>query len=56
MYVMYTEQTDKEMNWRKDMVANLRSKVNQMVLTLNVLDFANRDSLIGPESKPVHAM
>ncbi|KAG4132468.1 hypothetical protein ERO13_D08G035000v2 [Gossypium hirsutum] len=44
--------TEKEMNRRKDMVANLRSKVNQMASAFNMSNFANRDSLLGPESKP----
>ncbi|KAL3503566.1 hypothetical protein ACH5RR_038015 [Cinchona calisaya] len=48
--------TEKEMNRRKDMLANLRSKVNQMATTLNMSNFANRDSLLGPEIKPVDAM
>ncbi|CAI9784119.1 unnamed protein product [Fraxinus pennsylvanica] len=48
--------TEKEMNRRKDMVANLRSKVNQMASTLNMSNFANRDSLLGPEIKPSDAM
>lgn len=48
--------TEKEMNRRKDMLANLRSKVNQMASTLNMSNFANRDSLLGPEIKPVDAM
>ncbi|CAI9755034.1 unnamed protein product [Fraxinus pennsylvanica] len=48
--------TEKEMNRRKDMVANLRSKVNQMASTLNMSNFAIRDSLLGPEIKPADAM
>lgn len=40
------------MNRRKDMLSNLRSKVNQMASTLNMSNFANRDSLLGPERKP----
>lgn len=40
------------MNRRKDNLANLRSKVNQMASTLNMSNFANRDSLLGPEIKP----
>ncbi|XP_061338149.1 syntaxin-51-like [Gastrolobium bilobum] len=44
--------SEKEMNRRKDMLANLRSKVNQMASTLNMSNFANRDSLLGPETKP----
>lgn len=40
------------MNRRKDMLANLRSKVNQMASSLNMSNFANRDSLLGPEVKP----
>jgi syntaxin of plants SYP5 len=48
--------TEKEMNRRKDMLVNLRSKVNQMATTLNMSNFANRDSLLGPEIKPADAM
>ena len=48
--------TEKEMNRRKDNLANLRSKVNQMASTLNMSNFANRDSLLGPEIKPADAM
>lgn len=48
--------TEKEMNRRKDNLANLRSKVNQMASTLNMSNFANRDSLIGPEIKPADAV
>lgn len=44
------------MNRRKDMLATLRSKANQMASTLNMSNFANRDSLLGPEIKPVDAM
>ncbi|XP_059282316.1 syntaxin-51-like isoform X1 [Lycium ferocissimum] len=47
--------TDKEMNRRKDMLANLKSKVTQMASTLNMSNFANRDSLLGPEIKPADA-
>ncbi|GER54930.1 syntaxin of plants 52 [Striga asiatica] len=48
--------SEKEMNRRRDMVACLRSKVNQMASTLNMSNSANRDSLFGPEIKPVDAM
>lgn len=34
------------------MLANLRSRVNQMASTLNMSNFSNRDSLLGPEGKP----
>lgn len=44
--------SEKEMNRRKDTLANLRTKVNQMASTLNMSNFANRDSLFGPEIKP----
>ncbi|XWS27790.1 hypothetical protein CRYUN_Cryun25bG0010500 [Craigia yunnanensis] len=44
--------TEKEMNRRKDLVANLRSKANQMASAFNMSNFANRDSLLGPEIKP----
>ncbi|KAG8386074.1 hypothetical protein BUALT_Bualt03G0111100 [Buddleja alternifolia] len=48
--------TEKEMNRRRDMVATLRSKVSQMASTLNMSNFAIRDSLLGPEIKPADAM
>ncbi|KAK2987055.1 hypothetical protein RJ640_004781 [Escallonia rubra] len=48
--------TEKEMNRRRDMLGNLRSKVNQMASTLNMSNFANRDSLLGPDIKPADAM
>ncbi|KAK4484787.1 hypothetical protein RD792_007381, partial [Penstemon davidsonii] len=48
--------SEKEMNRRRDMVANLRSKVNQMASTLNMSNFATRDSLLGPEIKPADAL
>ncbi|KAK7276896.1 hypothetical protein RIF29_18044 [Crotalaria pallida] len=44
--------SEKEMNRRKDLIATLRSKVNQMASTLSMSNFANRDSLLGPEIKP----
>ncbi|PRQ32010.1 putative target SNARE coiled-coil domain-containing protein [Rosa chinensis] len=47
--------TAKEMNRRKDMVANLRSKVNQMSSTLTS-NSGNRDSLLGPEISKAEAM
>ncbi|KAF8405780.1 hypothetical protein HHK36_007858 [Tetracentron sinense] len=48
--------TEKEMNRRKDMLANLRSKANQMASALNMSNFANRDSLFGQDIKPADAM
>lgn len=48
--------SEKEMNRRKDMLGNLKSKVTQMASTLNMSNFANRDSLLGPEIKPADAM
>ncbi|XP_042496344.1 syntaxin-52-like isoform X2 [Macadamia integrifolia] len=44
--------TEKEMHRRQDMLANLRSKTNQMASALNMSSFANRDSLLGPDTKP----
>ncbi|GAB2297572.1 Syntaxin-52 [Dionaea muscipula] len=44
------------MNRRRDMLSNLRSKTNQMASTLSMSNFANRDSLLGPEIKPVDAV
>uniref|UniRef100_A0A7N0U2Y1 t-SNARE coiled-coil homology domain-containing protein n=1 Tax=Kalanchoe fedtschenkoi TaxID=63787 RepID=A0A7N0U2Y1_KALFE len=50
------QKSEKEMNRRRDMLANLRSKVNQMASALNMSNFANRDSLLGPEIKQADAM
>uniref|UniRef100_M1AZ73 Syntaxin-52 n=1 Tax=Solanum tuberosum TaxID=4113 RepID=M1AZ73_SOLTU len=47
--------TEKEMNRRKDMLANLKSKAAEMASTLNMSNFANRDSLLGPETKAADA-
>ena len=44
------------MNRRRDLLANMRTKVTQMASTLNMSNFANRDSLLGPETKPADAM
>ncbi|KAJ4826020.1 Syntaxin-52 [Turnera subulata] len=43
--------SEKEMNRRRDMVANLRTKTNQIASSLNMSNFANRDDLLGPEIK-----
>ncbi|GAB2258675.1 hypothetical protein Droror1_Dr00014835 [Drosera rotundifolia] len=48
--------SDKEMNRRRDMLSNLRSKTSQMASTLSMSNFGNRDTLIGPKIKPVDAM
>ncbi|KAL0826185.1 hypothetical protein Bca101_049862 [Brassica carinata] len=48
--------SEKEMNRRKDMVGNLRSKANQVASALNMSNFANRDSLLGPDTKPDDAI
>ncbi|XP_010532045.1 PREDICTED: syntaxin-51-like isoform X2 [Tarenaya hassleriana] len=48
--------SEKEMNRRKDMISNLRSKASQMASALNVSNFANRDSLLGPETKQTDSM
>ena len=47
--------SNKEMNRRKDMVSNLRSKVNQMSSALTSHS-GNRDSLLGPEISKADAM
>lgn len=44
------------MNRRRDNLANLRTKVTQMASTLNMSNFGNRDSLLGPDIKPADAM
>lgn len=56
MPLIFYDRTEKDMNRRKDMLANLRSRVNQMASTLNMSSFGNRDSLFGPEIKPADAM
>ncbi|KAM0056212.1 hypothetical protein Hdeb2414_s0006g00215561 [Helianthus debilis subsp. tardiflorus] len=43
--------TEKEMNKRRDMLANLRTKVTQMASALNMSSFRNRDRLLGPGTK-----
>ncbi|PHT36994.1 Syntaxin-51 [Capsicum baccatum] len=43
--------TKKEMKRRHDMLDNLVTKANQMATTLNMNHLANRDSLLGPETK-----
>jgi len=48
--------SEKEMNRRKDMVGNLRSKTNQVASALNMSNFANRDSLFGTDLKPDDAI
>ncbi|XP_076919641.1 syntaxin-52-like [Bidens hawaiensis] len=48
--------TEKEMNRRREMLANLRTKVTQMASTLNMSSFGNRDSLLGPDTKPADDM
>ncbi|KAE8733996.1 Syntaxin-52 [Hibiscus syriacus] len=44
--------TEKEMSRRKDMASNLRSKANQMASAFNMSTIANRDALLGTETKP----
>ncbi|KAF9596729.1 hypothetical protein IFM89_012928 [Coptis chinensis] len=44
------------MNRRRDLLANLRSKANQMASTLNMSNFANRDSLLGQDIKPADVL
>lgn len=44
------------MNRRRDSLGNLRTKVTQMASALNMSNYANRDSLLGPDSKPADAM
>ncbi|KAI7739642.1 hypothetical protein M8C21_003124 [Ambrosia artemisiifolia] len=48
--------TEKEMKRRRDMLANLRTKVTQMASALNMSSFGNRDSLLGPDTKPADDM
>ncbi|KAE8650116.1 syntaxin-52 [Cucumis sativus] len=48
--------SEKEINRRKDMLVQMRSKVKQMASTLNMSNFANRDSLLGPEMKSADVM
>lgn len=39
------------MNRRQDMLKNLSTKVNQMASILNMSSAANRENLLGPDSK-----
>ncbi|XP_057971682.1 syntaxin-52-like [Malania oleifera] len=48
--------TAKEINRRQDMLKNLTSKATQMAATLNMSNFANRDSLLGADTKSDDAM
>ncbi|GAB4851807.1 Syntaxin-52, variant 3 [Ancistrocladus abbreviatus] len=48
--------TAKEMNKRKDMLTNVRSKVNQMATAVNMSSSANRDRLLGSDSKSDEVM
>uniref|UniRef100_A0A6M2F3I8 t-SNARE coiled-coil homology domain-containing protein n=1 Tax=Populus davidiana TaxID=266767 RepID=A0A6M2F3I8_9ROSI len=41
----------KEMNRRQEMLKNLSTKVNQMASALNMFSAANRENLLGPDSK-----
>ncbi|MFS7908885.1 hypothetical protein Hanom_Chr01g00088291 [Helianthus anomalus] len=43
--------TKKEMNKRRDMLANLRTNVTQTAEALNMSSFRNRDNLLGPGTK-----
>ncbi|GAB2227896.1 hypothetical protein Droror1_Dr00009724 [Drosera rotundifolia] len=40
----------REMNKRKEMLTTMRSKVNEMAMTLNTFSSANRESLLGTDS------
>ncbi|KAK1304514.1 Syntaxin-52 [Acorus calamus] len=42
---------EKELHRRQDMVANLRSKANQMASKLNMSNYANREDLLGGSKK-----
>ncbi|KAL5700886.1 Syntaxin-52 [Ranunculus cassubicifolius] len=48
--------TEKEMLRRQDMLASLRSKVNQMASSTNMSNFGNRDSLLGHDIKSADIM
>ena len=50
------EQNLKEMNQRQDTLKSLSSKVNQMVASLNLSSFNNRDILLGPNTKQYDIM
>ncbi|KAF5185313.1 Syntaxin-like protein [Thalictrum thalictroides] len=47
---------EKEMNRRQDMLANLRSKANEMASALNMSNFGYRDRLLGEDAKSVDVM
>lgn len=48
---LLVNRTKKEMKRRHDMLDNMITKANQMATTLNMNNLANRDSLLGPETK-----
>lgn len=56
MLLWVSHRTEKEMNRRRDLLANLRSKVSLMASTLNMSNMENRASLLGPEIKSADAM
>lgn len=45
--------TEKELNKRKDMLSNLKSKAKQMGSTLNMSNFASREDLLGRSKRSV---
>ncbi|KAG9443700.1 hypothetical protein H6P81_015040 [Aristolochia fimbriata] len=48
--------TEKELNKRKDMLVNLRSKANQMASALSMSNVANREDLLGKGKKSADDM
>lgn len=54
--IILMHRKDKEMQKRQDMLANLKSKANQMASALNMSNFATRDSLLGQDIKPADIM
>jgi len=48
--------TEKELNRRKDLLSNLRTKTKQMASNLNMSNFGDKDTLLGSEIKPADAM
>jgi hypothetical protein len=47
----FMTRSGKEMNRRQEMLKNLSTKVNQMASALNMFSAANRENLLGPDSK-----
>ena len=51
MTAVFKTRSGKEINRRQEMLKNLSTKVNQMSTALNMAGAANRENLLGSDSK-----